>query len=91
MVVSCSRDKTIKLWEVSTGYCKRTFTGHEAWVRRVAVSHDGQTMVSGSDDQSIIIWNTSKENPIHRFFAHDNVIETLLLVEGENSAKLMNA
>lgn len=26
-----------------------------------------------------------------RFFAHDNVIETVLLIEGEASAKLMNA
>jgi len=50
MVISCSRDKTIRLWEVSTGYCKRTFSGHENWVRRIAVSKDGQTVISGSDD-----------------------------------------
>ncbi|KAH1024888.1 hypothetical protein HUJ05_009723 [Dendroctonus ponderosae] len=30
-VVSCSRDKTIKMWEVSTGYCIRTYTGHREW------------------------------------------------------------
>lgn len=60
MVFSCSRDKTIKMWEISTGYCKRTWSGHEAWVRRIAVSKDGQTIVSGSDDQSIIVWNVSK-------------------------------
>lgn len=46
---------------------------------------------SASDDQSIIVWNINKEAPITRFFAHDNVIETLLLVEGEASAKLMNS
>jgi WD40 repeat protein len=32
-LVSCSRDKTIRFWEVATGYCLRTFTGHSEWVR----------------------------------------------------------
>ncbi len=79
---SCSRDKTIRLWETSTGYCKKTFSGHEAWVRKLSVSKDGQSFVSGSDDQSIIVWNVNKDAPVLRFFAHDNVIETVLLIEG---------
>jgi hypothetical protein len=29
--------------------------------------------------------------PVLRFFAHDNVIEAVMLIEGEASAKLMNA
>ena len=33
--VSSSRDKTIKMWEVSTGFCVRTYTGH----RYNAMSH----------------------------------------------------
>lgn len=41
MVYSCSRDKTVKLWEINTGYCKRTYTGHEAWVRKLSISKDG--------------------------------------------------
>ena len=55
------------------------------------MSLDGETIVSGSDDQSIMVWNVAKEVPTLRFFAHDNVIETVLLIEGEASAKLMNA
>ena len=27
-IVSSSRDKTIKMWEVQTGFCVRTYTGH---------------------------------------------------------------
>ena len=44
------------------------------------ISKDGSTFISGSDDQSVIVWNIGKEVPVLRFFAHDNVIETLLLV-----------
>ena len=40
-ILSASRDKTIKLWEVSTGFCKKTFIGHEDWVRQLAVNEEG--------------------------------------------------
>lgn len=56
-LLSCSRDKTIRLWEISTGFCKRTFIGHEGWVRKFAASVDGKTFASCSDDQSVIMWN----------------------------------
>jgi WD40 repeat protein len=46
----------------------------------MAIAKDGQTFFTGSDDQSVILWNISKEAPVIRFFAHDNVIETLLLI-----------
>jgi WD40 repeat protein len=38
-----------------------------------------------------MVWNPSKDAPIIRYFAHDNVIETVLIVEGENSGKLMGS
>ena len=90
-IISCSRDKTIKLWEINTGFNTRTFRGHEKWVRQVVVSADNKTMASCSDDQSICIWNMEKEQPTNRYFAHDNVIETILLVQGEQSQGLMNS
>lgn len=60
-------------------------------MRRVVLSQDGQTIVSASDDQSVITWNINKEAPVLRFFAHDNVIEALHLIEGEHSGKLMSS
>jgi len=37
--------------------CTMTFTGHEGDVNSVAVSHDGQWIVSGSDDRGVRFWN----------------------------------
>lgn len=90
-LLSCSRDKTIRLWEISTGYCKRTYNGHEGWVRKVASSRDNKVFASCSDDQSVILWNIEKEAPVFRFFAHENVIENLMIIEGDHSSVLMNA
>jgi WD40 repeat protein len=31
-VVSCSRDKTVRVWDVSRGECINTLTGHDSLV-----------------------------------------------------------
>ncbi|MCU0516729.1 MAG: protein kinase [Oscillatoria sp. Prado101] len=38
-------------------FLKNTFTGHTDWVDSVAISPDGKTLVSGSYDKTIKIWN----------------------------------
>ena len=55
-LVSGSFDKTIKVWNLSTGQEVRTLTGHIAYVYSVAISADGQTLASGSDDKTIKVW-----------------------------------
>jgi WD40 repeat protein len=39
-VISGSKDKTLKLWNVSTGECIRTFYGHNDFVNSVSYSYD---------------------------------------------------
>ncbi|TAF04316.1 MAG: hypothetical protein EAZ78_09570, partial [Oscillatoriales cyanobacterium] len=58
-LVSGSFDKTIKIWQLSTGRELRTLTGHSSEVNSVAISPDGQTLVSGSYDSTIKIWQLS--------------------------------
>ncbi|TFK59731.1 WD40 repeat-like protein, partial [Pluteus cervinus] len=57
-VVSGSRDKTVRIWNVETGLQKGTeFTGHPDWVTSVAFSSDSKYVVSGSDDKTVRIWD----------------------------------
>jgi COMPASS component SWD3 len=56
-LVSGSRDKTIKVWNLHTGELLRTLQGHSNLVRTVAISASGQTLVSGSADNTIKVWN----------------------------------
>ena len=55
-LLTCSRDNTIKCWEVSSGFCNKTYSGHTDWVKCLSVSLDGNMFASGGSDQSIIIW-----------------------------------
>ncbi|CAD5913902.1 hypothetical protein [Planktothrix agardhii] len=59
ILVSGSDDKTITIWDLSTGQELRTLTGHSEHsdeVKSLAISPDGQTLVSGGDDGTIMIW-----------------------------------
>ncbi|QDU23778.1 WD40 repeat domain-containing serine/threonine-protein kinase [Urbifossiella limnaea] len=46
--VSAGDDRTLKVWDLATGACVRTLTGHTDWVRAVAVTTNGRYAVSGS-------------------------------------------
>jgi len=57
IVVTGSRDKTIKIWNLHSGELMRTIAEHSGAVDFVFISPDRQTLVSGSDDNTIKVWN----------------------------------
>ncbi|MCP4382429.1 MAG: hypothetical protein GY798_13610, partial [Hyphomicrobiales bacterium] len=58
-LASGSDDKTVRLWEVSTGEQLRELTGHSDYVLSVAFSHDGKFLASGSYDNTVRLWDVS--------------------------------
>jgi platelet-activating factor acetylhydrolase IB subunit alpha len=77
LLVSASRDKSLKIWDVTTGYCIKTLHGHTGWVRDVCPSPDGRFLVSTGDDMTARLWDLSASNSEVRqvMLGHDHYNE----------------
>jgi WD40 repeat protein/serine/threonine protein kinase len=57
----------------------RVFEGHTAALRSVAISPDGQTALTGSEDMSLILWNLDTGAIIRRFEGHPAAVRHAVL------------
>ena len=71
------RDKTVKLWETSSGQLLHTFTGHQGRVNAVAFSPDGETVLSSSWDNTLKLWETSSGQLLHTLTRHQDWFSAL--------------
>lgn len=69
-LASGSGDKTIEMWNLTTGKRWYTLTGHQDWVRAVTFSRDGQWLASGSSDKTVILWQLKTGKPLWTFSGH---------------------
>jgi WD40 repeat protein len=46
-IVSGSKDNKIKIWEIESGNCVKTFDGHSSYVTCVCISNDDRYIISG--------------------------------------------
>ena len=88
-LVSASRDKTIKFWNVETGFVEHTISDSGDWVRCLSVrDSDGQVMASAGNEQTISIYETTGDrNKIATLVGHEHVIETLAFVTAPTPAE----
>ena len=70
-VVSGSRDKTVRIWNVNTGEIERVLEGLPDLVLSVAFSPDGTHVISGSLTGTVLIWDaiTGQSTPL---FCHES-------------------
>ncbi|OPJ89178.1 bromodomain adjacent to zinc finger domain protein 2B isoform E [Patagioenas fasciata monilis] len=82
-MASCGQDNQIKLWLLLVADFsgvelkhKCTLGGHSAPVLACAFSYDGQLLVSGSVDKSVIIYETSTGNTLQTLTQHTRYVTT---------------
>ena len=63
-IVSGSDDKSIRVWDATSGTQIHQLDGHSSGVTSVSFSPDGTKIVSGSFDKSIRIWDATSGTQI---------------------------
>lgn len=82
LLISISRDHTLKIWDVSTEYCVKTLQDHTDWVQNVYSSFNEQYLLSTEDDITAWLWNIFRSNSENKLimFDHEHFNECCALV-----------
>ena len=88
----------IHLWYTTTGRRRVTLNGHvgffeedqdqwEAEIRMLAFTQDGKTLASGSEDETVLLWNTESGTKQATLRGHEEVVTTVTFsVDGKTVA-----
>src|SRR6185295_1842674 len=58
-ILSCSADKTVKVWDATTAKALLAFSGHLGEVRSVAWDRDERRVLSCSLDKTLKVWDAA--------------------------------
>ena len=84
--LSASNDRTLRLWDVSTGGCLRTLEGHTMWVTAVRMSRDAQQALSASDDKTIKLWELATGRCVRTLEGHTSEVSSVCFADEERLA-----
>ena len=85
VLLSASKDKTIKQWNLTTGDLELTFTGHSDVVTSIE-SISPTRFASASWDKSIRIWNIFNYESVAILLGHSDGVNCLQLIDEDQMA-----
>ena len=81
-LVTASFDKSLRIWDLSSGNTLRTLNGHTALVLCVAMSKDGAQLASGSQDNTIKLWDIPVAKPAAVLQPHQGAAAVAMNADG---------
>jgi len=88
-LASASEDRTVKIWDASSGACLQTLKGHSHYVYSVAFSHDSARLASASGDGTVKIWDASSGACLQTLKGHSQEVRSVAF--SHDSARLASA
>lgn len=86
LLASASKDKTIKIWNVTSQQEISTLVGHSDSVQSISFSPDYSFLVSGGDDKTIRFWDMSTYLETKTFENDAKVLSAAYSPDGERIA-----
>ncbi|KAG9186443.1 hypothetical protein G6011_09551 [Alternaria panax] len=88
-LASASDDRTVKIWDASSGACVQTLEGHSSQVSSVAFSHDSTRLASASWDRTVKIWDASSGVCLQTLEGHSGIVTSVAF--SHDSTRLASA
>lgn len=76
-LISASKDKTIKVWDITNGMELLTLTGHSRPVNGLAVTPDGRYLLSTSGDKTVKKWDLASGTEVATWQGHTRIVNTI--------------
>ncbi|KAI1721444.1 WD domain, g-beta repeat domain-containing protein [Ditylenchus destructor] len=77
VLISASRDRSIRFWDVLNCTCLFVLLGHDNWVRSVRVHPGGKYLISVGDDKTMRIWSMEHKRCIKVLQAHTQFVTSI--------------
>jgi WD40 repeat protein len=84
-IVTGGSEGNIKIWDASTGQELFTLKGHTAGVASVAISRDGEHLLSAGD-QTVRVWNAARDAESYNLVAHNAAFNVSFSSDGKRIA-----
>jgi len=75
-LASCSKDRTVRLWEIETGEC-RVLRGHTDEVYAAAFHPDGTRLATAGRDRAVWLWDLERGEEVARLPGHTDYVWSL--------------
>ncbi|KAK3823420.1 MAG: WD40-repeat-containing domain protein [Benniella sp.] len=83
-IPSYPRSRTVRLWDVESGHCLQTLTGHTSVIRSIEFSPNDNQVASGSSDGTVRLWDISSR--VSRFIPNGHIFSTAYSPQGDRIA-----
>jgi WD40 repeat protein len=82
-LVSAGSDYTIRIWELDTGMCVKTFfAAHDKWITSLCLPRNNfNGIISGANDALIKIWSVDSGQCVQTLDKHTGAVNALLMTD----------
>jgi WD40 repeat protein len=78
-ILASSSGTAIRLWDLETGQAIRTLTGHLDFVSCLAITPDGNLLISGAADKSLRFWDVQTGQRLGAILLHTDTVLSLAI------------